>query len=152
MVLGVLACFTHGATVVFPDEGFGPVTVLEAVESERCTALHGVPTMFIAELGHPDFDSYQLSQLRTGIMGGAPCPIEVMKRLVSQMNMREVTICYGMTETSPVSSQSHVDDPLEKRVFTVGRVHPHVQVKIVDEQGRVVPRGHPGELLTRGYA
>ena len=152
MVLGVLACFTHGATVVFPDEGFDPTTVLAAVEAEGCTALHGVPTMFIAELGDPDFDSYQLSQLRTGIMAGAPCPIEVMKRLASQMNMREVTICYGMTETSPVSFQSHVDDPLEKRVSTVGRVHPHVQVKIVDEQGRVVPRGIPGELLTRGYS
>ena len=152
MVLGVLACFTHGATIVFPDEGFDPVTVLAAVEAERCTALHGVPTMFIAELEHPDFDGHQLSQLRTGIMAGAPCPIEVMKRLVSRMNMREVTICYGMTETSPVSFQSHVDDPLEKRVSTVGRVHPHVQVKIVDEQGRMVPRGLPGELLTRGYS
>ena len=152
MVLGVLACFTHGATVVFPDEAFDPTSVLEAVEAERCTALHGVPTMFIAELEHPDFDNYQLSRLRTGIMAGAPCPIEVMKRLVSQMNMGEVTICYGMTETSPVSFQSHVDDPLEKRVSTVGHVHPHVQVKIVDEHDRVVPRGIPGELLTRGYS
>ena len=151
MVLGVLACVTHGATVVFPGEGFDPTAVLEAVEAEGCTALHGVPTMFIAELEHPNSDGYQLSQLRTGIMAGAPCPIEVMKRLVSQMNMGEVTICYGMTETSPVSFQSHVDDELEKRVSTVGRVHPHVQVKIVDEQGRVVPRGSPGELLTRGY-
>ncbi len=151
MVMGVLACCTHGATIVFPGEGFDPATVLEAVEDEGCTALHGVPTMFIAELEHPDFDGYQLSQLRTGIMAGAPCPIEVMKRLVSQMNMGEVTICYGMTETSPVSFQSQVDDPLEKRVSTVGRVHPHVQVKIVDEQGRVVPRGISGELLTRGY-
>ena len=152
MVMGVLACFTHGATVVFPGEGFDPTTVLETVEAERCTALHGVPTMFIAELEHPDFEGYQLSQLRTGIMAGAPCPIEVMKRLVSQMNMSEVTICYGMTETSPVSFQTHVDDPLEQRVSTVGRVHPHVEVKIVDEQGRVVPRGTTGELLTRGYS
>ncbi len=152
MVMGVLACFTHGATVVFPGEGFDPTTVLETVEAERCTALHGVPTMFVAELEHPDFEGYQLSQLRTGIMGGAPCPIEVMKRLVSQMNMGEVTICYGMTETSPVSFQTQVDDPLEQRVSTVGRVHPHVEVKIVDEQGRVVPRGTSGELLTRGYS
>jgi len=152
MVLGVLASVTHGASMVFPSEAFEPLAVLEAVSEERCTALHGVPTMFIAELEHPDFSSFDFSQLRTGIMAGAPCPIEVMRKVISEMNMEQVTICYGMTETSPVSFQSATDDPLEKRVATVGRIHPHVQVKIIDEKGAVVPRGQSGELCTRGYS
>jgi len=152
MVLGVLAAVTHGAAMIFPSEGFDAGAVLEAVSEERCTALHGVPTMFIAELEHPQFDSFDLRSLRTGIMAGAPCPIEVMRKVVNRMNMKEVTICYGMTETSPVSFQSATDDPLEKRVSTVGRIHPHVQVKIIDEHGRVVPRGTSGELCTRGYS
>ena len=152
MVLGNLACLTHGATMVYPDGGFDPESVLEAVQAERCTALHGVPTMFIAVLDHPDFGSYDLSSLRTGIMAGSPCPVEVMKRVADKMNMREVTIAYGMTETSPVSFQSSVDDPLERRVSTVGRIQPHLEVKIVDAEGRVVPRGEKGELLTRGYS
>ena len=152
MVLGVLACVTHGATMVFPSEAFEPRATLEAVSEERCTALHGVPTMFIAELEHPDFESFDLGCLRTGIMAGAPCPIEVMRKVISEMNMAEVTIAYGMTETSPVSFQSATDDPLEKRVSTVGRIHPHVQVKIIDEHGAVVPRGVSGELCTRGYS
>jgi len=152
MVLGVLACVTHGATMIFPAAAFEPRAVLEAVSEERCTALHGVPTMFIAALEHPDFAAFDFSHLRTGIMAGAPCPVEVMRKVISQMNMREVTICYGMTETSPVSFQSATDDPLEKRVATVGRIHPHVQVKIIDEHGRVVPRGISGELCTRGYS
>jgi fatty-acyl-CoA synthase len=126
--------------------------VLQAVSKERCTALHGVPTMFIAELEHPRFREFDLSSLRTGIMAGSPCPIAVMHRVVAEMHMPEVTICYGMTETSPVSFQSRTDDPLERRVTTVGRVHPHVQVKLIDPEGRVVPRGTPGELLTRGYS
>ena len=151
MVLGNLACLTHGATMVYPDGGFEAKSVLEAVQAERCTALHGVPTMFIAVLDHPDFAKYDLSTLRTGIMAGSPCPVEVMKRVADKMNMREVTIAYGMTETSPVSFQSSVDDPLERRVSTVGRIQPHIEVKIVDAEGRVVPRGEKGELLTRGY-
>jgi len=152
MVLGVLASVTHGASMVFPSEAFEPQAVLEAVSEEHCTALHGVPTMFIAELEHPDFKSFDLSNLRTGIMAGAPCPIEVMRKVISEMNMDQVTICYGMTETSPVSFQSATGDPLEKRVSTVGRIHPHVQVKIINEQGAVVPRGDSGELCTRGYS
>ena len=152
MVLGVLAAVTHGTTMVFPAEAFDAERVLATVAAERCTALHGVPTMFISELEHPRFREFDVSSLRTGIMAGAPCPIAVMRRVVSEMHMRELTICYGMTETSPVSFQSHVEDPLEKRVTTVGRVHPHVQVKIVDGDGRVTPRGAPGELLTRGYS
>jgi fatty-acyl-CoA synthase len=152
MVLGVLACVTHGASMVFPSEAFEPGAVLEAVSEEHCTALHGVPTMFIAALEHPDFKTFDLSKLRTGIMAGAPCPIEIMRKVISEMNMREVTIAYGMTETSPVSFQSATDDPLEKRVATVGRIHPHVQVKVIDEQGAVVPRGTSGELCTRGYS
>jgi fatty-acyl-CoA synthase len=152
MVLGNLACLTHGATMVYPDGGFDAKSVLEAVQAERCTALHGVPTMFIAVLDHPDFSNYDLSSLRTGIMAGSPCPVEVMKRVADKMNMREVTIAYGMTETSPVSFQSSVDDPLERRVSTVGRIQPHIEVKIVDAEGRVVPRGEKGELLTRGYS
>jgi len=152
MVLGNLACITHGAAMVYPAEGFDPLATLEAVAAERCTALYGVPTMFIAELGHPEFGRFDLSPLRTGIMAGSPCPIEVMKRCVREMNMREVTIAYGMTETSPVSTQTSCDDPLERRVGTVGRVHPHVEIKIVDADGRVVPPGTPGELCTRGYS
>mgnify|MGYP001163432206 CR=1 FL=1 len=152
MVLGNLACVTHGATMVLPAESFDPQSVLETVETERCTALHGVPTMFIAELGHPDFDRYDLSTLRTGIMAGSPCPIEVMKKVIDKMHMNEVTICYGMTETSPVSTQTSADDPIEKRVSTVGRVHPHVEIKVVDPvTGAVVTRGTPGELCSRGY-
>jgi fatty-acyl-CoA synthase len=152
MVLGNLACVTHRACMVIPGEGFDPVAVLSAVQEERCTGLHGVPTMFIALLNHPDFARYDLSSLRTGIMAGSPCPIEVMKRVVAEMNQREITIAYGMTETSPVSFQSSVDDPLERRVSTVGRIQPHLEVKIVDADGRVVPPGTPGELLTRGYS
>jgi fatty-acyl-CoA synthase len=153
MVLGNLACTTHGATIVVPGPAFEPEPVLEAVQEERCTSLYGVPTMFLAELGLPDFRSYDLGSLRTGIMAGSPCPIEVMRRVVSEMHMEQVTICYGMTETSPVSTQTGAEDPLEKRVSTVGRVHPHVEVKIVDPtDGRVLPRGEPGELCTRGYS
>lgn len=152
MVMGTLGCVTKGACMVFPGEGFDPGATLEAVEAERCTALYGVPTMFVAELEHPEFRRFDLSSLRTGIMAGAPCPIEVMKRVVADMNMREVTIAYGMTETSPVSFQSHIDDPIEKRVATVGRIHPHVEVKIIDEAGQIVPVGQRGELCTRGYS
>jgi fatty-acyl-CoA synthase len=151
MVLGNLACTTHGAAMVYPGEGFDALATLETVAAERCTGLHGVPTMFIAELEHPRFAEFDLSSLRTGIMAGSPCPIEVMRRAVDRMHLQEITICYGMTETSPVSFQSSVEDPLERRVSTVGRVHPHVEVKIVDAEGRVVPRGTPGELCTRGY-
>jgi fatty-acyl-CoA synthase len=152
MVMGNLGCVTHGATMVYPNDAFDPLTVLQAVSEERCTALYGVPTMFIAELDHPRFAEFDLSTLRTGIMAGSPCPIEVMKRVQSQMNMKQVTIAYGMTETSPVSTQSSVDDPLEKRVATVGRVQPHIEVKIVDADGRIVPRGVTGEFCTRGYS
>jgi len=152
MVLGNLACITHGAAMVYPSEGFDPLATLETVEAERCTALYGVPTMFIAELGHAEFGRFDLSSLRTGIMAGSPCPIEVMKRCVDEMNMREVTIAYGMTETSPVSTQTSPDDPLERRVGTVGRIHPHVEVKVIDGDGRIVPPGMPGELCTRGYS
>ncbi|MEW6371429.1 MAG: AMP-binding protein [Pseudomonadota bacterium] len=152
MVLGNLACVTHGATMVFPGEGFEPKAVLETVQRERCTGLHGVPTMFIALLDHPDFADYDLSTLRTGIMAGSPCPAEVMSRVISRMHMSEITIAYGMTETSPVSFQSSTDDPVELRVSTIGRVHPHLEVKIVDAMGRIVPRGVKGELLTRGYS
>ena len=151
MVLGNIACVTHGAAMVFPGDGFEPLAVLETIEAERCTGAYGVPTMFIAELDHPDFGRFDLSSLRTGIMAGSPCPIEVMKRVTSEMHMAEVTIAYGMTETSPVSFQSSTDDPLERRVATVGRIFPHVEVKIIDDQGRVTPRGEAGELLTRGY-
>ncbi len=152
MVLGNLACVTHGAAMVFPGEGFDPLATLETVAAERCTALYGVPTMFIAELNHPEFPRFDLSSLRTGIMAGSPCPIEVMKRCAADMHMAEVTIAYGMTETSPVSFQTACDDPLERRVSTVGRIHPHVEVKIVDAEGRVVPPDTPGELCTRGYS
>ena len=153
MVMGNLGCTTQGATIVYPSEGFDPEAVLGAVEQERCVALYGVPTMFIAALEHPEFARYDLASLRTGVMAGAPCPIEIMKRVASSMHMQEVTICYGMTETSPVSFQSHPEDPLELRVSTVGQVHPHIECKIVDPQtGSVVPRGAPGELCTRGYS
>jgi fatty-acyl-CoA synthase len=152
MVLGNLACTTHGATMVHPGEGFDPLAVLETVAAERCTGLHGVPTMFIAEMDHPEFARFDLSSLRTGIMAGSPCPIEVMRRAVDRMHLDEITICYGMTETSPVSFQSSTTDPLERRVSTVGRIHPHLEVKIIDAEGRIVPRGAPGELCTRGYS
>jgi fatty-acyl-CoA synthase len=152
MVLGNLACITHGSAMVYPAEAFDPLAVLETVQAERCTGLYGVPTMFIAELGHAEFKRFDLSTLRTGIMAGSPCPTEVMKRVNAEMHMSEVTICYGMTETSPVSFQTAADDPLEKRVGSVGRIHPHVEVKIVDAEGRIVPPGTPGELCTRGYS
>jgi fatty-acyl-CoA synthase len=152
MVMANLGCMTHGAAMVYPSDAFDPLAVLETVQAERCTALYGVPTMFIAELDHPRFAEFDLSSLRTGIMAGSPCPIEVMKRVQSQMHLRQVTIAYGMTETSPVSTQSSVDDPLERRVSTVGRVQPHIEVKIVDSQGRIVPRGVTGEFCTRGYS
>jgi fatty-acyl-CoA synthase len=152
-VMGNLAAVTHGACVVIPGEAFDPLAVLEAVAEERCTSLYGVPTMFIAELEEPRFAEFDLSSLRTGIMAGAPCPVEVMKRVQTDMHMPDVTIACGMTETSPVSTQTAVDDPLEKRVSTIGRVHPHVEVKIVDPAtGVVVPRGTPGEQCTRGYS
>jgi fatty-acyl-CoA synthase len=153
MVLGNLACTTHGAAIIIPAAGFDPAATLRAVAAEHCTSLYGVPTMFIAELALPDFASYDLSSLRTGIMAGSPCPVEVMKRVVSEMHMSEVTICYGMTETSPVSAQTRADDDMERRVSTVGRVHPYVEVKIVDpETGLTVPRGVTGEMCTRGYS
>jgi len=152
MVLGNLACITHGAAMVYPSEGFEPLAALQAVQDERCTALYGVPTMFIAELALPEFGSFDLASLRTGIMAGSPCPIEVMRRCISEMHMSEVTIAYGMTETSPVSFQTSNDDPIERRVATVGRIHPHVEVKIVDTADRIVPPNTPGELCTRGYS
>jgi fatty-acyl-CoA synthase len=153
MVLGNLACTTHGSCMVVPGEAFDPQSVLETVQEERCTSLYGVPTMFIAELDHPEFERFDLSTLRTGIMAGSPCPVEVMRRVQSRMHMHEVTICYGMTETSPVSTQTALDDPLEKQVGSVGRVHPHVEIKIVDPASNaVVPRGTAGELCTRGYS
>jgi fatty-acyl-CoA synthase len=152
MVMGNLASITSGATMVYPGEGFDPLVTLQTVAQEKCTTLYGVPTMFIAELDHPRFSEFDLTSLRTGIMAGAPCPIEVMRRVNEQMNMREVTIAYGMTETSPVSFQSATDDPEERRVSTVGRIHPHVEVKVVDLEARIVPRGERGELCTRGYS
>jgi fatty-acyl-CoA synthase len=153
MVMGNLGACSHGACVVLASEGFDPGATLAAVAEERCTALYGVPTMFIAELAHPDFDSTDLSSLRTGIMAGAPCPVEVMRRVVDRMHMREVTICYGMTETSPVSTQTGADDDLEHRTATVGRVAPHVEIRVADPvTGRTLPRGTPGEFQTRGYS
>jgi fatty-acyl-CoA synthase len=153
MGMGNLAATSHGATMVIPAPGFDPAATLQAVQDERCTSLYGVPTMFIAELALPDFASYDLSSLRTGIMAGSPCPVEVMKRVVAEMGMNEVTICYGMTETSPVSTQTGADDDLDRRTSTVGRVHPHREVKVVDPQtGLTVPRGTPGEFCTRGYS
>ncbi|WP_295956967.1 AMP-binding protein [Rhodoferax sp.] len=153
MVLGNLACLTHGATIVYPSDGFDPLMVLETVQAEKCTGLHGVPTMFIAELDHPRFGAFDLSTLRTGIMAGSPCPTKVMKRVVDQMHLAQITIAYGMTETSPVSCQSSTNTPLAQRVSTVGTVQPHLEIKIVDpETGALVPRGTPGELCTRGYS
>lgn len=152
MVMGTLGCVSKGATMVVPGEGFEPTETLQAVSNERCTALFGVPTMFVAELALPEFDDYDFSHLRTGIMAGAPCPIEVMKQVQGKMNLTEMTIAYGMTETSPVSFQSNVDDPLDKRVSSVGRIHPHVEVKIIDDTGKTVGVGVQGELLTRGYS
>lgn len=153
MVVGNLAALTHGATVVYPNDAFEPVSVLRAVQDERCTALHGVPTMFIAELDHPRFKEFDLSTLRTGVMAGSPCPIEVMKRVVSEMHMGEVTIAYGMTETSPASCQSTTDTPLEKRVSTIGKVLPHLELKVIaPESGEILPVGAVGELCTRGYS
>ena len=152
MVMGNLMSAAFGATMVYPSDAFDPLEVLRTVEAERCSVLYGVPTMFIAELDHPEFSRFDLSSLRTGTMAGSPCPIEVMRRVIGEMHMEEVTIAYGMTETSPVSFQSATDDPIERRVSTVGRVHPHVEVKVVDAEGRVVPSGETGELLTRGYS
>ncbi|MEU4251205.1 AMP-binding protein [Amycolatopsis sp. NPDC026612] len=153
MVMGNLACTSHGACMVIPAPAFDPKATLEAVAAEQCTSLYGVPTMFIAELNHPDFGSFDLSSLRTGIMAGSPCPVEVMKQVIDRMGMSEVSICYGMTETSPVSTQTRSDDSIERRVSTVGRVGPHLEVKVVDpETGLTVPRGEPGELCTRGYS
>jgi fatty-acyl-CoA synthase len=152
MVMGNLGCVTHAATMVYPSESFDPLSTLEAVQAERCDVLYGVPTMFIAQLNHPEFARFDLLSLRRGIMAGAPCPIEVMKGVAARMHMGEITIAYGMTETSPVSFQSSRDDPLELRVSTVGRIQPHLEVKIVDREGRVVPRGETGELCTRGYS
>ena len=152
MVMGNLGCLTHGSTMVYPSEAFDPLATLQAVSEERCTALYGVPTMFIAQLDHPQFDTFDLKSLRTGIMAGSPCPIEVMKRVQSRMNMHEVTIAYGMTETSPVSTQCATDDPVERRVSTVGQVLPHIEIKIVDPEGKAVPRGETGEFCTRGYS
>jgi fatty-acyl-CoA synthase len=153
MVMGNLAATSHGSCLVYPAPSFEPVATLRAVAEQRCTSLYGVPTMFIATLAEPDFESYDLSSLRTGIMAGSPCPVEVMKQVVERMGMTEVTICYGMTETSPVSTQTRADDTLDRRVSTVGRVHPHLEVKIIDpDTGLTVPRGTPGELCTRGYS
>ena len=152
MVMGNLGAVAHGACMVIPAAGFEPEATLAAIAEERCTSLYGVPTMFIAELGDPSFADHDLSSLRTGIMAGSPCPVEVMKRVIADMHMSAVTIAYGMTETSPVSTQTGADDPLEKRVGTVGRVHPHVEVQIVDARGAVVERGESGELCTRGYS
>jgi fatty-acyl-CoA synthase len=153
MVMGNLACMTHGATMIYPSEGFDAKAVLQAVQEERATALYGVPTMFIAELEHPDFAAYNLSSLRTGIMAGAPCPLEVMKKVNTLMHMHEVEICYGMTEVSPVSTQTRADAPFDKRVSTVGQVHPHLEIKIIDPlSGQIVPVGTPGELCSRGYS
>jgi fatty-acyl-CoA synthase len=152
MVMGVLGCLTHGSAMVFPGEGFDPLATLQTVAAEKCTALYGVPTMFIAQMDHPDFASFDISSLRTGIMAGSPCPIEVMRRAMSLMHLRDITIAYGMTETSPVSFQTTLDDAVERRVATVGRVHPHLEAKVVDGEGRGVPVGTPGELCTRGYS
>ena len=152
MVLGNLACMTHGAAMVYPSDAFDPLATLECVAAERCTGLYGVPAMFIAQLKHAQFADFDLSSLRTGIMAGSPCPVEVMKQVIEKMHMDQVTIAYGMTETSPVSTQTSVDDPLDRRVGTVGRIHPHVEVKIIDDEGRIVAPGETGELCTRGYS
>jgi fatty-acyl-CoA synthase len=152
MVMGNLGCLTHGSTMVYPAEAFDPLATLQAVAEERCSALFGVPTMFIAQLDHPEFAKFDVKSLRSGIMAGSPCPIEVMKKVQSHMNMSEVTIAYGMTETSPVSTQCATDDPVERRVSTVGQVLPHIEIKIVDAEGKAVPRGETGEFCTRGYS
>ncbi|MEO7019278.1 MAG: AMP-binding protein [Ktedonobacteraceae bacterium] len=153
MVMGHLGCVTHGATMIYPSEGFEPQAVLDTVQEERCTSLYGVPTMFIAELAHPDFAKYDFSSLRTGVMAGSPCPVEVMKKVNTLMNMHEVEIAYGMTETAPVSTQTRSDSPLDKRVSTVGLIGPHLEIKIVDPaSGNIVPVGESGELCTRGYS
>jgi fatty-acyl-CoA synthase len=152
MVMGNLSCITHGATMVYPSEAFDPLAVLQTVEAERCTGLFGVPTMFIAVLGHPEFNRFDLTSLRTGCMAGSPCPVEVMKQVIGRLHMKDVTIAYGMTETSPVSFQTGQDDPIERRVSTVGRVQPHLECKVVDERGEIVPRGVTGEFCTRGYS
>lgn len=152
MVMGNIAAVTHGATMVYPDAGFEPTVTLKTIQEEKCTAVYGVPTMFIAMLAADDFNSYDFSSLRTGIMAGSPCPIEVMRRVLAEMEMPEVTICYGMTETSPVSFQSKVDDPIELRVSTVGAIHPHLEAKVIDDTGKVLPCGEIGELCTRGYS
>lgn len=152
MVMGNLACLTLGSTMVYPTEGFCPITTLKAVEQEKCTALYGVPTMFIAKLESEHFAEFDLSSLRTGIMAGSPCPIEIMRQASQKMHLHEMTICYGMTETSPVSFQSDTTDSLERRVSTVGRIHPHIEVKIIDKNGQIVPRGATGELCTKGYS
>jgi fatty-acyl-CoA synthase len=152
MVMGVLGAHSHGASVILPAPSFDAEKTLEAVAAEQCTSLYGVPTMFIAELGHERFRDFDLSSLRTGIMAGSPCPVEVMNRVVSEMHMADVAICYGMTETSPVSAMTSIDDGLDARTQTIGRVMPHLEVKVIDEEGRVVPRGEPGELCTRGYS
>ena len=153
MVLGNLACTTHGACMVIPGEALDPLAVMQTIQEERCTAVYGTPTHFISELNHPEFATHDFSSLRTGIMAGAPCPVEVMKSVLTKMHVPEITICYGMTETSPVSTQTKIGDPFEKQVGTVGRVHPHVEIKVVDpETGRIVPRGVSGELCTRGYS
>jgi fatty-acyl-CoA synthase len=152
MVMGNLGCVTHSATMVYPGESFDPTATLASIQAEKCDVLYGVPTMFIAQLNQPEFAQYDVSSLRRGIMAGAPCPVEVMKEVMSKMHMSEITIAYGMTETSPVSFQSSRDDPLELRVSTVGRIQPHLEVKIVAADGQVVPRGQPGELCTRGYS
>jgi fatty-acyl-CoA synthase len=151
MVMANLGCTSHGSTMVIPAPGFDPEVTLRAIAEERCTAVYGVPTMFIAEMDHPDFAKFDLSSLRTGMMAGSPCPIEVMKRAFSLMHLSEVVIGYGMTETSPASFASATDDPIERRVSTVGRILPHVEAKVIDAEGRIVPRGTAGELLTRGY-
>jgi len=152
MVMGNLTCLVHGATMIYPAAGFEPLAVLETVATERCTGLYGVPTMFIAEMGHPDFARFDLTTLRTGIMAGAPCPVEVMKAVMERMHVRDITIAYGMTETSPVSFQTSTDDPIARRVSTVGRIQPHLEAKVIDAEGNTVARGMPGELLVRGYS
>jgi fatty-acyl-CoA synthase len=152
MVIGNLACVTHGAAMVFPSEGFDPLATLETIAEERCTALYGVPTMFIAELDHPDFHKFDLTSLRTGMMAGSPCPIEIMRHCIEKMHLTELTIGYGMTETSPVSFQTAIGDPIQKQTGTVGRIHAHVEAKVIDAEGQIVPRGTPGELCTRGYS
>lgn len=152
MVLSVLACVAHGATMVFPGEAFDPLDTLKTVQDERCTALHGVPTMFIMELDHPDFSSFDLSTLRTGIMAGAPCPVEVMRRLISEMHMKDILIGYGQTEVSPINNMTLPDDSLQRRTETVGRAVPWVEIKVIDDSGRVVPIGEKGEICTRGYS